>query len=52
MLSTRQWLQQHLGLGLPLPKSWRPKHLKDFALVVGKPIEWEEDDTVTTMHDK
>ncbi|KAF4648567.1 hypothetical protein FOL47_003076, partial [Perkinsus chesapeaki] len=52
MLPFRQWLQHSLGMGLPLPKSLRPKNLKDFALVVGKPIEWDEDDTVETMHAK
>ncbi|KAF4696965.1 hypothetical protein FOZ60_013316 [Perkinsus olseni] len=52
MLPFRKWLQHNLGMGMPIPKSLRPNHLKDFVVVVGKPIAWGDDDTVNTMHAK
>ncbi|KAF4675153.1 hypothetical protein FOL47_008160 [Perkinsus chesapeaki] len=52
MLAFRQRIQRLIGVALPFPKSILPKYLKDFALVVGKPLMWEETDTPDTMHKK
>ncbi|KAF4755601.1 hypothetical protein FOZ62_022308 [Perkinsus olseni] len=52
MLTFRQRVQRALGVALPFPKSLLPKHLEDFAIVVGKPLLWEDGDTPETMHRK
>mmetsp|Transcript_2464 Transcript_2464/g.2403 ORF Transcript_2464/g.2403 Transcript_2464/m.2403 type:complete len:144 (+) Transcript_2464:274-705(+) len=52
ILPSRRWVQHNLGVGMPLPKSLRPKPLKDFVVVIGAPIIWQENDTVNTMHAK
>lgn len=52
ILPFRRWVQHNLGVGMPLPKSLRPKPLKDFVVVIGAPIIWQENDTVNTMHAK
>lgn len=52
MLAFRQRIQRALGIALPFPKSVLPKHLEDFAIVVGKPLTWQEGDTPATMHKK
>ncbi|KAF4727152.1 hypothetical protein FOZ63_030828 [Perkinsus olseni] len=52
LLPFRRWLQRRIGVGWAIAKTWRPRRLKDFVLVVGTPIEWEEVDTVETIHRK
>ncbi|KAF4675651.1 hypothetical protein FOL47_007423, partial [Perkinsus chesapeaki] len=52
LLSFRRWLQRRFGIGWAIAKSWRPKPVKDFAVVIGAPIVWDDNDTVETMHAK
>ncbi|EER03857.1 diacylglycerol o-acyltransferase, putative [Perkinsus marinus ATCC 50983] len=52
LLSFRRWLQRRFGVGWAVAKTWNPRRLKDFVLVVGSPITWEEQDTVETIHAK